>query len=78
MKKKFLVGFLGMVLALGMALAGCDLFKKCEVECRIVSNAWSNTATVYSCGESDCSVEKIYQNPDPIPANKMQEKCNCN
>ncbi|GHV74817.1 hypothetical protein AGMMS49940_21190 [Spirochaetia bacterium] len=47
-KKVFFVGFLGMVLALGLAVTGCDLFaKSCQEE-----NDCNHGD--YYCGKSNC------------------------
>ncbi|GHU99818.1 hypothetical protein FACS189483_09470 [Spirochaetia bacterium] len=56
-KKVFRVGFLGVMLALGMALTGCDLFfpKSCQDE-----NDCDHGSTY--CGRNDCN-ERVMNAP---------------
>ncbi|GHU78099.1 hypothetical protein FACS189462_1850 [Spirochaetia bacterium] len=64
-RKMFLVGFLGVMLALGLALTGCDLGEKCNVGCYAKGTSLNKSRK--TCNKSDCAIEKAqFSTYDPI------------
>jgi hypothetical protein len=71
-KKVFFVVTLGIVLALGMVLTGCEA-KPCDGECYLDNSFHLQTGNYRYCSESSCGVSKsIQERGVGTPA-----KCDC-